>query len=146
MLMHALHSLPVVVLIGLACTLVVVGLMKGIIGVGMAIVGLPLLSMLIDVQAAVTLLAVPLILSNIPQALEGGRTLECFKRLVPVLLGMMPGVVVGVAILVLGASKEASGPGPLVSSLGAGSAAGKFPIPITVVPGELAIADIQALA
>ena len=43
MLMHALHSLPVVVLIGLACTLVVVGLMKGIIGVGMAIVGLPLL-------------------------------------------------------------------------------------------------------
>ena len=45
-----------------------------------------------------------------------------------------------IAILVLGASKEATGPGPLVSSLGAGSAAGKFPIPITVVPGELAIA------
>jgi len=51
-----------------------------------------------------------------------------------------------IAILVLGASKEATGPGPLVSSLGAGSAAGKFPIPITVVPGELAVADIQALA
>jgi len=51
-----------------------------------------------------------------------------------------------IAILVLGASKEASGPGPLVSSLGAGSGAGKFPIPITVVPGELAIEDIQALA
>ena len=51
-----------------------------------------------------------------------------------------------IAILVLGASKEATGPGPLVSSLGAGSAAGKFPIPITVVPGELAIEDIQALA
>jgi nucleotide-binding universal stress UspA family protein len=51
-----------------------------------------------------------------------------------------------IAILVLGASKEASGPGPLVSSLGAGSGAGKFPIPITVVPGELAMEDIQALA
>jgi nucleotide-binding universal stress UspA family protein len=51
-----------------------------------------------------------------------------------------------IAILVLGASKEATGPGPLVSSLGAGSGAGKFPIPITVVPGELALEDIQALA
>jgi nucleotide-binding universal stress UspA family protein len=51
-----------------------------------------------------------------------------------------------IAILVLGASKEASGPGPLVSSLGAGVTAGKFPIPITIVPGELAIEDIKALA
>src|SRR5262249_28120737 len=51
-----------------------------------------------------------------------------------------------IAILVLGASKEASGPGPLVSSLGAGATAGKFPIPITIVPGELALEDIKALA
>src|SRR5262245_34883550 len=39
-----------------------------------------------------------------------------------------------VAVLVLGASTESSGPGPLVSSLGTGPAAGKFPIPITIVP------------
>jgi uncharacterized membrane protein YfcA len=77
-------------------------LLKGIIGVGMPIIALPLLSMLIDVRAAVMLLAVPLVLSNIPQALEGGRTLECFKRLVPVLLGMLPGILLGVAILLLG--------------------------------------------
>jgi nucleotide-binding universal stress UspA family protein len=51
-----------------------------------------------------------------------------------------------VAVLVLGASKEASGPGPLVSSLAAGALAGKFPIPITIVPGALAIEDIKALA
>src|SRR6185503_3167359 len=41
-----------------------------------------------------------------------------------------------VAILVLGASTETSGPGPLVSSLAVGATAGKFPIPITIVPGE----------
>src|SRR4030095_10681105 len=76
--------------------------MKGIIGVGMPIVALPLLSMLIDVRAAVMLLTVPLILSNIPQALEGGRTLECFKRLVAVLLGMMPGILLGVTLLLDG--------------------------------------------
>jgi nucleotide-binding universal stress UspA family protein len=51
-----------------------------------------------------------------------------------------------IAILVLGASKEASGPGPLVSSFAAGATAGKFPIPITIVPGELAIEEIKALA
>ena len=41
-----------------------------------------------------------------------------------------------VAVLVLGASKEAAGPGPLVSALAAGAMAGKFPIPITIVPGR----------
>jgi nucleotide-binding universal stress UspA family protein len=51
-----------------------------------------------------------------------------------------------VAILVLGASTESSGPGPLVSSLAVGGTAGKFPIPITIVPGELKIEDIKALA
>jgi nucleotide-binding universal stress UspA family protein len=51
-----------------------------------------------------------------------------------------------VAVLVLGASKEANGPGPLVSSLAVGSAAGKFPIPITIVPGFLTLEEIQALA
>jgi nucleotide-binding universal stress UspA family protein len=51
-----------------------------------------------------------------------------------------------VAVLVLGASKEANGPGPLVSSLATGSASGKFPIPITIVPGALTVEEIQALA
>lgn len=51
-----------------------------------------------------------------------------------------------VAVLVLGASKEAAGPGPLVSSLAAGATAGKFPIPITIVPGDLTLEQIQAMA
>jgi hypothetical protein len=49
-------------------------------------------------------------------------------------------------VLVLGASREATGPGPLVSSLATGATAGKFPIPITIVPGELGLEEIQALA
>jgi nucleotide-binding universal stress UspA family protein len=51
-----------------------------------------------------------------------------------------------VAVLVLGASKENAGPGPLVSGLAMGNAAGKFPIPITIVPGDLTLEQIQALA
>ncbi len=51
-----------------------------------------------------------------------------------------------IAILVLGASTDPAGPGPLVASLAVGAAAGSFPIPMTIVPGTLAFEDIQALA
>lgn len=51
-----------------------------------------------------------------------------------------------IAILVLGASHDAKGPGPLVSSLAAGNAAGGFPVPVTVVPGKLSLEEIKALA
>lgn len=51
-----------------------------------------------------------------------------------------------VAILVLGAAATTQGPGPLVASLASGSAAGSFPVPITVVPGTLTLDEIKALA
>ena len=51
-----------------------------------------------------------------------------------------------IALLVLGAATDAKGPGPLVSSLASGSSAGKFPVPITIVPGNLTLEDIKALA
>ncbi|MGH1418985.1 MAG: universal stress protein [Hyphomicrobiaceae bacterium] len=51
-----------------------------------------------------------------------------------------------VAILVLGAAADAKGPGPLVSALASGSTAGQYPIPITIVPGNLTVEEIEALA
>lgn len=51
-----------------------------------------------------------------------------------------------IAILVLGASTDPAGPGPLVSSLAAGKYAGEFPIPISIVPGCLDTEDIETLA
>ena len=51
-----------------------------------------------------------------------------------------------IAILVLGAAVDAKGPGPLISALAAGSTAGKFPIPITIVPGDLTIEAIKSMA
>ncbi|HVJ77106.1 MAG TPA: universal stress protein [Hyphomicrobium sp.] len=51
-----------------------------------------------------------------------------------------------IAILVLGSSNDAQGPGPLVASLAAGRATGGFAVPVTVVPGQLSLADIKALA
>ncbi|MCK7613318.1 universal stress protein [Roseibium sediminicola] len=50
-----------------------------------------------------------------------------------------------IAILILAASTGSEGPGPLVSSF-AGKSAGTFPIPVTIVPGNLDDDSIAALA
>ena len=83
----------------LAISLVIAGLLKGVIGVGMPVVAFPMLSMLVDVPTAVMLLSMPLILSNIPQALEGGRVGPTLWSLLPVLAGLVPGTWIGVAAL-----------------------------------------------
>jgi len=51
-----------------------------------------------------------------------------------------------IGVLVLGASKDPSGPGPLVATLAGGRLVGTFPVPITVVPGCLGVEEILALA
>src|SRR5689334_4027719 len=83
----------------LAACLVIAGLLKGVIGVGMPVVAFPMLSMLVDVQTAVMLLSVPLVLSNIPQALEGGFIGPTLWSLAPVLAGLVPGTWIGVTVL-----------------------------------------------
>ena len=49
-----------------------------------------------------------------------------------------------ISILVLGAGIDKKGPGPLVSSIG-GKMSGKFPIPITIVPGNLSQEQLDLL-
>ncbi len=51
-----------------------------------------------------------------------------------------------IAVLVLGAAVDAKGPGPLIAALVSGSIAGRFPIPITIVPGNLTVDAIKTLA
>ncbi len=87
-------------LLAVVLSLIIAGLTKGAIGVGMPIVALPLLALFIDIKAAVILLTIPLILSNIPQALEGGNTAAAARALWPVLAGMVPGLLAGVYFLV----------------------------------------------
>jgi uncharacterized protein len=87
------------IIAAVACSLIVAGLLKGIIGVGMPIVALPLLSLFIDIQSAAMLLSMPLILSNLPQGLEGGKTGRCLMQLMPVIFGMIPGLALGVRVL-----------------------------------------------
>src|SRR5437588_13060120 len=85
--------------IAVVISLVIAGVTKGAIGVGMPTVAIPLLALFIDIKAAVVLLTIPLILSNIPQALEGGKTTAAVFNLWPVLAGMVPGLLAGAYLL-----------------------------------------------
>jgi nucleotide-binding universal stress UspA family protein len=49
-----------------------------------------------------------------------------------------------IAILVLAAAAGTEGPGPLVTAL-AGKASGTFPVPITIVPGQLTDEEIAGI-
>ena len=95
----ALHFEQAGIIAAVACSLIVAGFLKGIIGVGMPVVALPLLSLVIDVKSAAMLLSMPLIFSNLPQALEGGKTGRCLMQLAPVILGTIPGLFLGVRVL-----------------------------------------------
>ncbi len=99
MLIHALHFEQARIIAAVVCSLIIAGLLKGIIGVGMPAVALPLLSLFIDIKSAAMLLSMPLIFSNVPQALEGGKTGRCLMQLLPVFLGMIPGLFLGVRLL-----------------------------------------------
>ena len=67
-----------------------------------------------------------------------GKTAEAITKLIA--------VDHDIAVLVLGAAVDNKGPGPLVSALATGKTAGTFPIPITVVPGNLTLEELMALA
>src|SRR5215208_8280983 len=96
MLIRILYFEQATIIAAVVCSLIVAGLLKGIIGVGMPIVALPLLLLFIDIKSAVMLLSMPLIFSNVPQALEGGQTGRCLMHLMPAFLGMIPGLFLGV--------------------------------------------------
>ena len=69
--------------------------------------------------------------------IEHGDTAECVMHLIK--------SDKDISILVLGAGISKDGPGPLVS-LVVGPQAGGYPIPVTIVPGRLSNAEIDALA
>jgi uncharacterized membrane protein YfcA len=75
------------------------GSTKGLLGIGMPIVAVPLLNLIVDLRVTVVLLAIPLIITNIPQAIVGDRIAVVLRRLWTVLAGMVVGVAVGVTLL-----------------------------------------------
>ncbi|WP_322007806.1 sulfite exporter TauE/SafE family protein [Paraburkholderia tropica] len=86
-------------LAGLAVALVLGGMVKGVSGIGVPLVAMPILTQFLPVKQAVLLLSMPIILGNIPQALEGGELWKTIKHIAAPLIGTVIGNVVGVSVL-----------------------------------------------
>ncbi len=75
------------------------GIVKGILGVALPLISIPLLAFIMPVQSAIAVMAAPVLFSNLEQfrRAEGKRAI--FKRLWPLLTAMIAGLIVGVQLL-----------------------------------------------
>jgi uncharacterized protein len=94
-----LIHLPLTGIIIAVAVLLAAGMTKGVIGIGLPIVAVPLLSMVVPVQTAVAVVAIPLLLTNLSQACRGEPILLVLKGLWPVLGGTAIGLIGGVHLL-----------------------------------------------
>jgi uncharacterized membrane protein YfcA len=87
-------------LIWCAFALFVAGVVKGILGIGVPVVSVSLLSLVISVPTAVTLLPVPILLSNLWQSLSSGQVLRTLRRFAGLIAALVVGTFVGARLLV----------------------------------------------
>ena len=80
-------------------TFLAAGTVKGTLGIGLPLVAVPLLATVLDLPTAVALMVVPVLTSNIIQALQGKRKIETLKRFFPLLLTLVPGAIVAAQFL-----------------------------------------------
>lgn len=78
-----------------ALCVLVGGLAKGIIGLGMPLVSVPLLSYVMPVREAVALMALPMLLTNTYQMLNGGRMGTIVSRFWILLVALVLGIATG---------------------------------------------------
>ncbi|MGF6177930.1 sulfite exporter TauE/SafE family protein [Ensifer sp. 4252] len=77
------------------------GIFKGVSGMGLPLIALPVMAIAIPIPTAVSILSVPVLLSNIVQVREGSGFRRAIARFWPLLLGLCAGIIVGAPILVL---------------------------------------------
>lgn len=65
------------------------GVVKGALGVGLPLVAVPLLSLIILAPQAIGLLVVPVLVSNMLQARQGGRLAFAIRRFGPLMAGQL---------------------------------------------------------
>jgi uncharacterized membrane protein YfcA len=91
-----MDMLPVA--IGVTLALLAGGLIKGVISIGLPLIALPLLLIVVDVKTAIALLMVPMVVSNVMQAVEGEGTGVLLRRFAPLLVALAIGTMIGTAL------------------------------------------------
>lgn len=94
-----MFELSLLTLVWCAVTLVLAGTVKGVLGIGLPLVSIPLLALVMHVPQAVALLPVPILISNIWQAFYGGFFSRAVHRFWLLILALIVGTVVGVKVL-----------------------------------------------
>ena len=72
-----------------ACAFIAGGLVKGLLGVGLPLVIVPLLALIIPSPKAIALMGMPILLSNLWQSLDGGHIRYAMRRFVWLLVPMV---------------------------------------------------------
>lgn len=75
-------------------TFVVAGTVKGTLGIGLPLVAVPLLATVLDLPTALALMIVPVLASNLMQALQGTRKRATLRRFWPLLMTLIPCTIV----------------------------------------------------
>ncbi|MBI3452517.1 MAG: sulfite exporter TauE/SafE family protein [Rhodospirillales bacterium] len=76
------------------------GAVKGVAGIGLPLIAVPLLSFAVNLPTAISLLLLPVIASNLFQAFQGGVFLPTLRRFWPLIAVYVPTAVVGAKLLV----------------------------------------------
>jgi len=75
------------------------GTVKGVLGVGLPMIAVPLVASVTSPAQAIALAAVPILVSNAWQAFHGGHTTDCVRRFWPMLASVVIGALIGVQVL-----------------------------------------------
>jgi uncharacterized protein len=76
------------------------GAIKGLVGLGLPVIGMPLLTLTLPLKTAIAILVVPLVVSNLSQSFEGGLFRWTLKRFWPTLATLFVSAVVSTQALV----------------------------------------------
>ncbi len=87
------------ILVLAATVLVLGGAIKGVFGVGLPMVTVPLLASFIPLAEAVALMYIPVLLSNLWQAYQGGYYRQAFQRFWPMMFFLVGGTWLGAVTL-----------------------------------------------
>ncbi len=74
---------------------------KGVVGIGMPLVAVPLLTMLVNLKTAVTLTTIPVTAANLVQSFQGGRFVPLLRRFWTLLLPLLVSILFSVRLLVV---------------------------------------------
>lgn len=79
---------------------VVAASIKGLTGIGFSTSCLPIMALRLDLKMAIPLVIIPSIVSNIAVMIQAGRFREALKRFWPLYLASIPGLLLGLLLLV----------------------------------------------